>query len=168
MSRIALSLTKENWWHEINDHPTLSDLTKARLTSALTSFLTYSKPPVQTAEVSPSDFTKITEEVTEITYKGKPLFITAESWPNLLRIRVTNEKSPNWGKRNKVLPTEDLNEGWPRHPVNSIYLIQTWRNEYYYATVDLSQQYMADGQNWQTLRGETFYEYSVLAWIKIC
>lgn len=165
MKQITLTLTKTNWWNQINDDPNISDLSKSKLLSALGSFTTPSTPPALTASLKKGEFEKIVSEFKEITLDMKEMFLVCEVHPEVSRIRITDKMSPNWNE-SIWIPGEECDEGFPKSE-ESIYLIRTRNNDIYYAKVDKSNQ-KKEGTKWQTLEGKIISPKIVTGWFKLC
>ncbi|MEI6039848.1 MAG: hypothetical protein WCP93_00675 [Candidatus Berkelbacteria bacterium] len=163
--KVSLTLTK-NWWHEINNNENITNLSKSKLISAINSFTSYNEPPTLTAELKKDEFEKIMSEISDVTFSGKPLFIVCENHENVSRIRITDEKSPNWDE-SIWIPGNDCNEGLPKPSEKSIYLIRTRHNNIYYAKVRKTNDKKEDDK-WITLEGKVINPKIVTGWFHLC
>ena len=85
---------------------------------------------------------------------------------------VQLQKSPNWDKYYNAICTIDENliydewfpEGGPYGNLNKVFEIISRTGEIIDATVDYSQQYMADGTQWKALRWRYYWKGDIIAW----
>ena len=91
---VALELTKENWWQEI-EASMLPDIAKSLLKSAVGAALDYTIPPMVTKEL----FYLISQDIRVITFDKKRLELILQPMKNpdsfRLRVRYCQEDRPD-------------------------------------------------------------------------
>lgn len=164
----TLTLSRENWWLELDGAEDIPQDARRYLLSAVDARLTETLSP----DISEKDFAALIKEVGTVKIDDKEFFVVRMQCDGFFRLRLAAEKSPHWDeyydKRGPFRSRDgEFNEGFPQFGMNAWCEIITWEGDHLLAHVDYSQQYEADGLSWLARGGRTYNKQNVVAWYRL-